>query len=517
MLAIPQSRSFAHRRLNHGRLVLRFETLEGRDLLTVFTVINTNSSGPGSLAQAITDSNNATGPNVIDFSIGSGPQVISIPGTDKPSGIGIIDTLPQVTHTVTIDGTTQPGYAGKPLIELDGESTANIGLNIDAPDCVVRGLSIMGVDNGGQGTAFPTGLFIDAPSSNTLVENNAFGTDAYGDAGYNGQNMMVSSATDIIRNNYFVTGEPQTTIASRSSAGGQTTATANLWASQNSTWTVKFYDDTLGRTYLGSTTVTVTARPTSFSKTFNQTVPSSDAISATETDSNGNIYAFFPGDILDGSANGLYVAAVFHDVLGRAPDSGGLAYWTAQLDSGVPVSSVAEAIAHSAEYYANFVIKLDYVKLLGRPADDAGVAYWTAQMQNGLTDQQLEGQLAASDEFFNSAGGNANQVNWIDAVYKLLLGRTADSSGETYWNAQLTTLLKSEDAIGARLQVALGIAGSQENNTNLINADYFHYLGRAADSGGLAYWLGQFAAGQTNEDVIAGFTGSAEYYQEHTQ
>ncbi|MGH7137993.1 MAG: DUF4214 domain-containing protein [Pirellulales bacterium] len=50
----------------------------------------------------------------------------------------------------------------------------------------------------------------------------------------------------------------------------------------------------------------------------------------------------------------------------------------------------------------------------------------------------------------------------------------------------------------------------------LINEDYFHYLGRAADPAGLAFWLQQFADGATKEDVIADFTGSAEYYTEHT-
>jgi hypothetical protein len=39
------------------------------------------------------------------------------------------------------------------------------------------------------------------------------------------------------------------------------------------------------------------------------------------------------------------------------------------------------------------------------------------------------------------------------------------------------------------LQVAEQIANSPENNIQLINADYFHYFGRAADSGGLAFWL----------------------------
>jgi hypothetical protein len=128
-------------------------------------------------------------------------------------------------------------------------------------------------------------------------------------------------------------------------------------------------------------------------------------------------------------------------------------------------------------------------------------------MDGGVTDQELEADLVSSPEFYANAGGT--NTLWIDAVYKLLLGRAPDANGETFWNGRL--------AAGQTLnQVAQGIAGSQENNTQLINEDYFHYLGRAADSGGLDFWLSQFAAGKTNEDVIAGFTGSPEYYTEHT-
>jgi hypothetical protein len=177
---------------------------------------------------------------------------------------------------------------------------------------------------------------------------------------------------------------------------------------------------------------------------------------------------------------------------------------------------VAQAIGHSAEYYESFVIKPEYLKLLGRAADDAGVRLWTTQMENGLTDQQLEAQFAASDEFFNKAGGNTSAVHWIDAVYKLLLGRTADPGGETHWSGKLAGLMSTASTDDARYQVALGIVGSQENTTNLINGDYFHYLGRAADPAGLAYWLSQFANGASNEDVIAGFTSSAEYHKQHT-
>ena len=171
------------------------------------------------------------------------------------------------------------------------------------------------------------------------------------------------------------------------------------------------------------------------------------------------------------------------------------------------MTAVAEAIAHSAEYYANFVIKPAYLNLLGRAADQSGVDYWTQQMVGGLTDQELEAGFVASDEFYTNAGGT--NAAWINAVYKLLLGRPADTGGQTYWNGQL-------QGGATRYDVALRIANSAENNTQLINADYEHYLGRPAEPGGLSFWLQQFADGATNEDVIAGFTGSAEYYDEHT-
>ncbi|HVX09989.1 MAG TPA: CARDB domain-containing protein [Pirellulales bacterium] len=230
-------------------------------------------------------------------------------------------------------------------------------------------------------------------------------------------------------------------------------------------------------------------------------------IGVSVTDQAGTTNALTEQSSVELTAHEKYVSAVYEDVLGRLPDPGGLAYWSNLIDTGTEISSVAQSIAHSAEYYANFVIKPAYLNLLGRAADDAGVTFWTHQMVNGLTDQELEAGFVSSAEFYANAGGTNS--DWIEAIYKLLLGRTADQSGVDYWNNQLTN--------GATLyDVAVKIANSTENNTQLIDADYEHYLGRAADPDGLAYWLQQFANGQTNEDVISGFTGSQEYYDEHT-
>lgn len=98
-----------------------------------FTVTNTNNSGAGSLRQAILDANAASGPDTIKFAVGSGSVLI------QPTS-----ALPKITSPVVIDGTTQPGYAGQPLVQLDGTlAGAGVnGLHISAGDSTVRALAI---------------------------------------------------------------------------------------------------------------------------------------------------------------------------------------------------------------------------------------------------------------------------------------------------------------------------------------------------------------------------------------
>ncbi len=114
------------------------EVMEDRLLLATFTVRNTldnpNDPNPDSLRYAITQSNLTPGSNDIKFAIpGTGVHTISLTGA-----------LPSIMVPVTIDGTTQPGFADTPIIELDGSGAgANAdGLTLSVPDITVRGLVI---------------------------------------------------------------------------------------------------------------------------------------------------------------------------------------------------------------------------------------------------------------------------------------------------------------------------------------------------------------------------------------
>src|SRR2546427_2672254 len=128
-----------------------------------FVVTNTADSGPGSLRQAILDANARPGPDVIAFSIGSGAQTISP-----------LSPLPFVTDPVIVDGTTQPGFADSPLMELNGGlvSGGGNGLSILAGSSTVRGLAINSFVDG-------CGILLSDGAAN-LVEGNYIGTDVTG-------------------------------------------------------------------------------------------------------------------------------------------------------------------------------------------------------------------------------------------------------------------------------------------------------------------------------------------------
>jgi hypothetical protein len=71
------------------------------------------------------------------------------------------------------------------------------------------------------------------------------------------------------------------------------------------------------------------------------------------------------------------------------------------------------------------------------------------------------------------------------------------------------------DPAQGRLVAAAGFLTSAENRTDLVAGYYQRYLGRTPDAGGLQTWLGAFAAGATQEDVVAAILGSAEYHLRH--
>src|SRR5262245_39585508 len=134
-------------------------------LPATFTVTNAADTGLGTLRQAILDANAVPGLDNIRFLIATGAQTINL-----------ASPLPLITAPVLIDGTTQPGFMGSPLIELNGAGAgfnAN-GLRITGGNSSVTGLII----NRFSGT----GILIQTNGYN-VIQGNYIGTDRTGTAG----------------------------------------------------------------------------------------------------------------------------------------------------------------------------------------------------------------------------------------------------------------------------------------------------------------------------------------------
>lgn len=114
------------------------------------------------------------------------------------------------------------------------------------------------------------------------------------------------------------------------------------------------------------------------------------------------------------ATNKEMVAAFYLSYYGRPADTGGLAYWTQQLDlSGGNLGVIVNAFANSAESTANFgaltpaqhIAQL-YQDLLGRAPEAVGAAYWLSEVTAGrMTIAQL-----AINVYAGALGADATTV-----------------------------------------------------------------------------------------------------------
>ncbi len=136
-------------------------TLSATSILASYSVSSNADSGAGSLRDAIDYVNTHGGNTTIALDFGTGSRTIDL-----------MSPLPAITAPLTIDGTTQAGYSGTPLIELNGAGAgvgAN-GLTLAGNGITVKGLIIVGFSGDG----------IEVTGNNELVESNYIGIDSTG-------------------------------------------------------------------------------------------------------------------------------------------------------------------------------------------------------------------------------------------------------------------------------------------------------------------------------------------------
>lgn len=123
-------------------------------------------NGTCTLRAAIQEANASTGHDLIGFELGAGSRII------EPAA-----NLPTIASRLTIDGTTEPGFAGQPLVELratnvtSGTNNEYAFIRATSP-LTLRGLVINSLPQSGRA--------LSLHGNNNVIQGNYLGTNAAG-------------------------------------------------------------------------------------------------------------------------------------------------------------------------------------------------------------------------------------------------------------------------------------------------------------------------------------------------
>ena len=239
------------------------------------------------------------------------------------------------------------------------------------------------------------------------------------------------------------------------------------------------------------------------------------------------------------TAESTLLTTYYNGILHRAPDAGGLAYWTsiatASEAMGVPAKDVFMVIAAnffaSGEYQgtprtnAQFVAELFAVFVPGT-ADAAAVAYWNGQLSQGLPrDVTMAAFMLAptNDLLVQGVFGvstSTPEAGTVAAFYRGFLGRLPDTGGYSYYLAKIqagqcqgtNAVASIADAMSVDFVNSGEYVGRNRSNTQYVADLYNAILDRGADLGGLNYWSGKLDSGtETRDQVRRDILGSAEF------
>jgi len=184
-----------------------------------------------------------------------------------------------------------------------------------------------------------------------------------------------------------------------------------------------------------------------------------------------------PGSIAP-SATHRYVAVVHELFLGRAPSSAEAADLAHVVHAGGP-GALTTRLALSREWAGVRIDEL-YREVLGRAPEPGGQAYWLGQLAGGRTLESVAAAFYGSDEYHARVGRDDGA--YVDSLYRRLLGREPDPDGRAAW---LDRIRRGT----SRTDVAASFYGSVESRRQRVEGLYQEVLDRPADRAGRDFWV----------------------------
>ncbi len=220
---------------------------------------------------------------------------------------------------------------------------------------------------------------------------------------------------------------------------------------------------------------------------------------------------------LDGEVGRLFSAYFL-----RQPDSTGYDYWTRQRAGGAALTAISSEFAASSEFTTRYgslddaeFIDLVYRNVLGRPADAAGLGYWVGELRNGRTRGQVMTGFSESPEFVvqtSTRASTSSAEGRISRLYFSFFLREPDAAGLDYWMT-VERRGTSLEAIAVEMAQSAEFSAAYGNITDerFVEAVYNNVLTRSPDDAGRAHWLAQLRRGVDRGVMIVGFSESQEF------
>ncbi|HRW37241.1 MAG: DUF4214 domain-containing protein [Acidimicrobiales bacterium] len=264
---------------------------------------------------------------------------------------------------------------------------------------------------------------------------------------------------------------------------------------------------TLGATSLGSVSgsgcnVTFAAGnangTTSFAFTVQDGFGGLDSGTVTVEVVDPNLPGCAPGE----SKNARYVCRVYNDLLGRAPDPSGKAFWLRKVDAGESRVGIIRRFQTTPEYNRR-VVDAVYKTFLQRIPDRSGQEYWAGKIRKGANPDEVRAQVMASNEYWNKSG--ASGAGFAAAIYQQVTRTPATQQ-------QIDSVVAQLAAGKSRASIAAALLATPAGDTATVKAIYEAYLRRTPPSSEITYWVNKLQSGVTELKIVESTISSNEYF-----
>ena len=206
-----------------------------------------------------------------------------------------------------------------------------------------------------------------------------------------------------------------------------------------------------------------------------------------------------------------FVQQNYRDLTGRAPRDDQYLLGVAAASSGgtAPADLLSSLVSSAPSRGVVFPVVRLYEAYFGRGPDTAGLAFWVDLIRTGTPTANVSDAFAGSPEFAAKYGALDN-AQFVDRVYRNVLGRAPDPGGAAFW----TGVLDSGQA--NRGQVMLGFSDSKEyvrkqRDVVRVAAAYFGMLRRVPTGAEYDTGVAFLAGGAPLRDLLGQLLASTAY------